>query len=162
MKSRIFLMFLGWLGLSACVADGGYGGRGYSAPRSQARADGSSAGGYSMGGASASNPPIKPGETSSAYRQRLARQQQEGVPDAQMLYQNSSADAFGHTTETGIIQQSGGVTREVFIGNQQVLPGQPLYPPYQQNGVIQPGYVPSGTTAVYDPITGRVIPVRRR
>ena len=135
---------------------------GYPRPTKQLQRDEGSAGVYSMGGTSAANPPIKAGETSSAYRERQARQQRESVPDAQVLYQNSASDAFGRSTNTGIIQQSGGVTQEVFIGNQPVYPGQSIYPPARYNGVLQPGYVPSGTTSVYDPVTGRVIPVRRR
>lgn len=124
--------------------------------------DTGSAGIYSMGGSSAANPPIKAGETSSAYRERRDRQQRDSLPDAQLLYQKSASDGFGRSTQTGVIQQSGGVTREVFIGNQPVYPGQSIYPPNQYNGTLQPGYVPSGTTAVYDPVTGRIIPVRRR
>jgi hypothetical protein len=124
--------------------------------------DSASAGTYSMGGSSAANPPIKAGETSAAYQERLRRQQRDSLPEAQVLYQSSASDAFGRTTNTGVIQQSGGVTREVFIGNQSVYPGQPIYAPNQYNGTLQPGYVPAGTTAVYDPVTGRVIPVRRR
>jgi len=124
--------------------------------------DAGSAGMYSMGGTSTANPPIKPGETSAAYRDRLERQQRESLPDARVLYQNSSSDAFGRTTNTGIYQQRGGVIQETHIGNQRVYPGQSVYPPASYNGVVQPGYVPSGTAAVYDPVTGRVIPVRRR
>jgi len=124
--------------------------------------DAGSASAYSMGGSSAANPPIKASETSSAYRERLERQQRDSLPDAQVLYQNSDPDVFGHKTNTRIIQQSGSVMQEVFIGNQPVYPGQSIYSPNQFNGTLQPGYVPSGTTAVYDPVTGRVIPVRRR
>ena len=64
--------------------------------------------------------------------------------------------------EPPMYQQRGGVIQETHIGNQRVYPGQSVYPPASYNGVVQPGYVPSGTAAVYDPVTGRVIPVRRR
>ena len=117
---------------------------------------------YSMGGTRAANPPIKPGETSSAYRDRLERQQRERVPDAEVMYQSTERDFFGRRTDTGIYRSSGGVTEEVHIGNQQipVMPGQygpgPIY-----NNVYQGGYTAPGTTAVMDPYTGRVLPVRR-
>lgn len=83
-------------------------------------------------------------------------------PDAQLLYQSTSSDAFGRSSQSGIIQQRGAVVDEVHVGNQPIYPGQPVYgaPVYQ--GTLQPGYVPSGTSAVYDPATGRMIPVRRR
>lgn len=83
-------------------------------------------------------------------------------PDAQLLYQNTASDAFGRSSQSGIIQQRGGVVEEVHVGNQPIYPGQPVYgaPVYQ--GTVQPGYVPTGTSAVYDPVTGRMIPVRRR
>lgn len=116
----------------------------------------------SMNGASASNPPIKPGETSSAYRAGLARQEREAVPDAQVMYQNNYQDAFGRRTDSGIYRSTGGVTEEVHIGNQQipVMPGQygpaPTYP-----NVYQGGYVAPGATTIYDPYTGRSAPVRR-
>ncbi len=149
--------------LNACVADSSYQTGQHSSQRSmKTNRDAGSAGHYSMGGTSTANPPIKAGETSTAYNQRLERQQREDVPDAQVLYQNSSSDAFGRTTNTGLYQQRGGVTQEYHIGNQPVYPGQPIYPPTNYNGTVQPGYVPAGTTAVYDPVTGRVIPVRRR
>lgn len=115
---------------------------------------------YSMGGTSAANPPIKPGETSSAYRAGLERQQREAVPDAQVMYQNNYQDAFGRRTDSGIYRSRGGVMEEVHIGNQPVLinPGAPMqaYP-----NVYQGGYAPPGTGAVYDPYTGRALPVRR-
>lgn len=80
-------------------------------------------------------------------------------PDAQLLYQRTGSDAFGHTTQTGIIQQRGGVVEETYIGNRPVY-GTP-FPAGMVDGIIQPGYVPTGTSMVYDPITGRMIPVRR-
>ncbi len=163
MKSIFILLPSALLVISACEAppSSGYNPLRTSNRKTQER-DTGSAGIYSMGGSSAANPPIKAGETSSAYRERMDRQQRDSLPDAQVLYQHSASDAFGRSTQTGVIQQSGGVTREVFIGNQPVYPGQSIYPPNQYNGTLQPGYVPSGTTAVYDPVTGRVIPVRRR
>lgn len=103
--------------------------------------------------------PIQPGETSSAYRLRLARQQRDAIPDAQAIYQHQQADAWGRSSQTGIYRSTGGVTEEVHIGNQPVpvLPGQLPY----SRPTYQGGYVPPGTTAVYDPHTGRFIPVRR-
>lgn len=117
---------------------------------------------YSMGGTSAANPPIQAGETSSAYRDRLARQQRESVPDAQVMYQNTQQDAFGRSSQSGIYQQRGGVTEELHIGNQQipVIPGQ-YGPSPTYNNVYQGGYVAPGTIGVIDPYTGRVLPVRR-
>jgi hypothetical protein len=163
MKSLFILLPSALLVLSACEMPPDTEGypRRTSGYKSQER-DHGSAGIYSMGGTSAANPPIKPGETSAAYQERQRRQQRDSLPDAQVLYQSTASDAFGRTTNTGVIQQSGGVTREVFIGNQPVYPDQSIYPPNQYNGTLQPGYVPAGTTAVYDPVTGRVIPVRRR
>jgi hypothetical protein len=163
MKCSFILLPSAFLVLSACEAPPhtAYKPLRTSSQKYQDR-DTGSAGIYSMGGSSAANPPIKAGETSSAYRERMDRQQRDSLPDAQVLSQNSASDAFGRTTNTGAIQPSGGVTREVFIGDQPVYSGQSIYPPNQYNGTLQPGYVPSGTTAVYDPVTGRVIPVRRR
>lgn len=80
-------------------------------------------------------------------------------PDAQLLYQRTGSDAFGHTTQTGIIQQRGGVVEETYIGNRPVY-GTP-FGAGMVDGVLQPGYVPTGTSMVWDPITGRMIPVRR-
>jgi hypothetical protein len=115
---------------------------------------------YSMGGTSAANPPIKPGETSSAYRDRLARQQRERVPDAEVLYQSTERDFFGRRIDTGIYRSTGGVTEEVHIGNQQIPNNYnglaPAYP-----NVYQGGHVPPRTGGIYDPYTGRVLPVRR-
>jgi hypothetical protein len=75
------------------------------------------------------------------------------------MYQHTQEDAWGRSSQTGTYRRSGGVVEELHIGNQQVpiLPGQPPYarPTYQG------GFVPPGTTAVYDPVTGRLIPVRR-
>lgn len=160
MKSSTLLLPVAMLLLNACVADqsGGYATQRYPQRSSKPERDSGSAGIYSMGGTSTSNPPIKAGETSSAYNQRLERHQRESVPDAQVLYQSTSSDAFGRTTNTGIYQQSGGVSEEIHMGNQRVYPGRTIY----NNGTVQPGYAPAGTTAVYDPVTGRVIPVRRR
>ena len=159
MKSTALLLPVALILLNACVADP----NSYSSQRpAKTQRQTESASHYSMGGTSTANPPIRAGETSTAYNQRLERQQNESLPDAQVLYQNSSSDAFGRSTNTGLYQQRGGVTEEVHIGNQPVYPGQPIYPPTNYNGVVQPGYVPAGTTAVYDPLTGRVIPVRRR
>jgi hypothetical protein len=163
MKYSLILLPSALLLLSACAATPStdYKSLRTSRRKNQER-DTGSAGIYSMGGSSAANPPIKAGETSSAYRERMDRQQRDSLPDAQVLYQKSTSDVFGRTTRTGVIQQSGDVTREVFIGNQPGYSGQSIYPPNQYNGTLQPGYVPSGTTAVYDPVTSRVIPVRRR
>ncbi len=159
MKSTALLLPVTMILLNACVAEPGS----YSSQRpARTQRQAESAGQYSMGGTSTANPPIKAGETSTAYNQRMERQQRESVPDAQVLYQSTSSDAFGRTTNTGIYQQRGGVTEEYHIGNQPVYPGQSIYPPANYNGTVQPGYVPAGTTAVYDPVTGRVIPVRRR
>lgn len=83
-------------------------------------------------------------------------------PDAQLLYQRRESDAFGSSTYTSRTQVRGPVVEELHIGNQKVQPHQSVYGPPVINGVIQPGYVPSGTTMVYDPVTGRSIPVRRR
>ena len=83
-------------------------------------------------------------------------------PDAEVLYQERASDAFGSSTYTSRTQVHGPVVEEVHIGNQRVDPYQPLYPPTTVNGVVQPGYVPSGTQYVIDPATGRRIPVRRR
>jgi hypothetical protein len=75
------------------------------------------------------------------------------------MYQHTQEDAWGRSSQTGTYRSRGGVVEELHIGNQQVpiLPGQPPYarPTYQG------GFVPPGTTAVYDPVTGRLIPVRR-
>ena len=81
---------------------------------------------YSMEGSSAANPPIKAGETSSAYRERMNRQQRDSLPDAQGLYQNTASDAFARTTENGVIQQNGGITREISISNQPVYLGKSI------------------------------------
>jgi hypothetical protein len=83
-------------------------------------------------------------------------------PDAQLLYQQTTSDAFGTSTYTSNTQVRGPVVEEVHIGNQRVYSNQPIYPPPTIDGVVQPGYVPAGTTHVYDPRTGRSIPVRRR
>lgn len=106
---------------------------------------------------------IQPGETSSAYRLRQERQQREAVPDAQVLYHRSEQDILGRSSESGIYRSTGGVTEEVHIGNQQipVVPGQRLGPAPSYNNVYQGGYVPSGTTGIYDPYSGRVLRVRR-
>ncbi|HYF37502.1 MAG TPA: hypothetical protein VD994_19530 [Prosthecobacter sp.] len=66
-------------------------------------------------------------------------------PDAEVIYQRQESDAFGSSTYTSRTQVRGPVVEEVRIGNQRV----------------GPGYAPAGTTWVYDPITGRRIPVRR-
>ncbi len=164
MKSRIFLLPVIFM-LSACVAPQG-GTTKYRTPSNRsshsAYANRADANPYSMGGTSAANPPIKPGETSSAYRERLARQQRERVPDAEVLYQRTERDFFGRRTDTGIYRSTGGVTEEVHIGNQQiqVIPGQ-YDPAPTYNNVYQGGYVAPGTTGVIDPYTGRVLPVRR-
>lgn len=68
-------------------------------------------------------------------------------PDAEVLYQRRESDIFGSSTYTSRTQVRGPVVEEIHIGNQRVLP--------------QPGYVPAGTTLIYDPVTGRAIPVRR-
>ena len=170
MKPRLLLFAAASLMLSSCVEPptraASTGPRGYAKtppPGKPVRSADVSAGYYSMGGHSTDNPPIRPGETSSAYRDRLARQQRDGVPDAQVMYQTNQQDAFGRRTDSGIYRSTGGVTEEVHIGNQQipVIPGQygpaPTYP-----NVYQGGYSAPGATTVYDPYTGRMIPVRRR
>lgn len=81
-------------------------------------------------------------------------------PDAQVLYQRRASDSFGSRTYTSSAQVSGPISEEIHIGNQQVDPYQPIYRPRTIDGVVQPGYVPNGTTMVYDPRTGRMIPVR--
>lgn len=113
--------------------------------------------------ARATSPNIQPGETSSAYRLRQERQQREVVPDAQVMYHRSTQDILGRSTESGLYRGTGGVTEEVHIGNQQipVVPGQCLGPAPAYNNVYQGGYVPPGTTGIYDPYTGRVLRVRR-
>lgn len=113
--------------------------------------------------AQASSIPLQPGETSSAYRLRQARQQRDAVPDAQVIYHRSEQDILGRSSESGIYRSTGGVTEEVHIGNQQipVLPGQRFGPAPTYNNVYQGGYVPPGTTGIYDPRTGRVLRVRR-
>ena len=113
--------------------------------------------------ARATSPNIQPGETSSAYRLRQERQQREAVPDAQVMYHRSAQDILGRSSESGIYRSTGGVTEEVHIGNQQipVVPGQRLGPAPAYNNVYQGGYVPPGTTGIYDPYTGRVLRVRR-
>ena len=106
---------------------------------------------------------IQPGETSSAYRLRQARQQRDAVPDAQVMYHRSEQDILGRSSESGVYRSTGGVIEEVHIGNQQipVVPGQSLGPAPTYNNVYQGGYVPTGTTGIYDPRTGRVLRVRR-
>lgn len=113
--------------------------------------------------ARATSPNIQPGETSSAYRLRQARQQREVVPDAQVMYHRSTQDILGRSSESGLYRGTGGVTEEVHIGNQQipVVPGQRLGPVPAYNNVYQGGYVPPGTTGICDPYTGRVLRVRR-
>jgi hypothetical protein len=83
-------------------------------------------------------------------------------PDAELIYQRQENDAFGSSTYTTRTQVRGPVVEEIHIGNQRVDPYGGVYPPTSVNGVVQPGYVPAGTTMVYDPVTGRSIPVRRR
>lgn len=167
MKPRLLLLAVASLMVSSCVAPPS-GTTAYRTPSKMGRRPPASsaevsAGHYSMDGRGTENPPIKPGETSSAYRDRLARQQREGVPDAQVMYQTNQQDFFGRRTDSGIYRSTGGVTEEVHIGNQQipVIPGQygpaPTYP-----NVYQGGYTAPGATMVYDPYTGRMIPVRRR
>jgi hypothetical protein len=104
--------------------------------------------------AAASRPPGR-----SAYGSSSRGQQQP--PDAELLYEARRSDAFGSETYTSRTQVRGPVVEEVHIGNQRVDPNQPVYPPTVIDGTIQPGYVPYGTTYVYDPVTGRRIPVRR-
>jgi hypothetical protein len=115
------------------------------------------------GSAQASATTIQPGETSSAYRLRQERQQREAVSDAQVMYHRSEQDILGRSSESGIYRSTGGVIEEVHIGSQQipVVPGQGLGPAPTYNNVYQGGYVPPGTTGIYDPRTGRVLRVRR-
>ncbi len=158
--SALLLAILGAL-LAACVApsaESSYRPAGRKISRHSHPAAASNP--YSMGGTSAQNPPIQPGETSTAYRERLARQEREALPEAQVMYQSTQTDFWGRSSQLGLYRSTGGVTEEVHIGDQRlpVVPGQPVpvYPP-----VYQGGYVPPGTRGVYDPYTGRVIPVRR-
>ncbi|MES2596148.1 MAG: hypothetical protein V4662_12470 [Verrucomicrobiota bacterium] len=166
MKSRLLLLGAVCLTISACVAPptSAPATHRYPAkPGSYSNKIGAPAPYDSMGGTSAANPPIQPGETSSAYRRRLARQQQEAVPTGQYMYQNNYQDAFGRRTDSGVYRSTGGVTEEVYIGNQQIPvgPGQSYGPAPAYPNVYQGGYVAPGTGAVYDPYTGRTLPVRR-
>jgi hypothetical protein len=74
MKSIFILLPSALLVISACEAppSSGYNPLRKSNRKTQER-DTGSAGIYSMGGSSAANPPIKAGETSSAYRERMDR-----------------------------------------------------------------------------------------
>jgi hypothetical protein len=160
MKTASFLLLA--VILSSCVAPAGRSTT-YRTPSKRANHSyhsGGSVNDYSMGGTSTANPPIQPGETSSAYRERLARQQREAVPDAEFMYQNTQQDILGRSTQSGIYRQRGGVTEEIHIGNQPIPNNYNGFAPTYPN-VYQGGYAPPGTSAVYDPYTGRVLPVRR-
>jgi len=92
------------------------------------------------------------------YRETSVRYE---PPDAQLLYQKGNCCGNSSTAWTTHIQTRGPVTEEVYIGNQRVQSNQQLYRPRSADGVLQPGYVPNGTSGVYDPQTGRLIPVKR-
>ena len=88
----------------------------------------------------------------------------EVAPSAGAMYQRSESGVFGRGTYTSTVQSSGSVVEEVSIGDRLLSPFGALFggPRPTVGGVTQGGYVPSGTSAVYDPTTGRTIPVRRR
>ncbi|GEP46081.1 hypothetical protein [Brevifollis gellanilyticus] len=166
MKARLLFLGAACLVISACVAPptSAPTSRYPAKPGSYSNRIGAPVSSDSMNGTSAANPPIQPGETSTAYRRRLARQQQEAVPTGQFMYQNNYQDAFGRRTDSGVYRSTGGVTEDVYIGNQQipVVPGQPYYGPAPAYpNVYQGGYVAPGTNAVVDPYSGRVLPVQR-
>lgn len=73
-------------------------------------------------------------------------------PDAELLYERSSRDAFGTRSYSSHTQVRGPVVHERQIGNM----------PVEVNGMPQSGYVPAGTPMIFDPATGRWLPVRRR
>ncbi len=103
--------------------------------------------------------PIQPGETSSAYRLRQARQQREAIPTSQYLDHQEQSGLWGRSSQTSLYQTQGGLVEEVHVGN-TALPGIPGQVPYTPSP-YQGGFVPRGTSAVYDPVTGRLLPVRR-
>jgi hypothetical protein len=99
--------------------------------------------------------PSQPANTSAAP---------SSMPMNTLSYQHNTSDAWGTSSQTSIIQASPGFSEEVYIGNQPVYHngyGQDPRTYRQSNGSLQPGYVPPGTTSIYDPRTGRYIPIRR-
>ena len=100
-------------------------------------------------------PSATSGEPPSTYVE------QGGPPDAQVIYQNNTSRTHVRSTTSGIYLQRGGVTEEIHIGNQRLGPGQSPYPATHYRNNLQRGYMPAGPSGIYDPATGRVIPVRR-
>ncbi len=112
-----------------------------------------------------------PSTASASPGRARAAAAEQGLPppDGEILYQRHERDALGSSTYTSRTQVRGPVVEERYIGNQPVDPYQPVYRPqyyneggYFNQGAPGAGYVPNGTTSVYDPTTGRRIPVRRR